>query len=1177
MAHPHALPFTDDSVLALNTQVAYVAELVSPLASGAQGSALQIAQYGANALVDGLPELLKVLRTVAAVHPFIELAVGAFAVAIELDLKRRENDKRINLLFLEMRDMMTALADLQNISHPAHIGKDGKTVQERLEGLIQQIDVDIRECTSACDTYAKKPLLTKVWAGGKWDEKLQQFVKRFTKRREDIELALAVHLGINIDIANRKLDTLEAKMDLALEYLTRCTPPEEKELSAFIQARGGREAILRNERLILELINRRAPSVSRTSGGRWDGRRETLDVEELKADLCEDPEISILRNKEAFERKFQMQERELAQIQKIVHEENELLAKTVSSGPHDKIRDNDLHNIWREMRWRGNVKARHFVLALRDYCLERLDKLRKNEQTYADCARPTNITEHDEWALEYISVTRLQAIVEAFDDDASGFITVAEVNTFTSSKPPGWSLLHWMAYWAIGWQMTMTHYATEIDQLLDKMFAVRRHVLPANRRSVEQYLDGVWSPITQLTTGFRRAERNDVVEERFRDYIVMEETRLRGALECVRYDIDAPDTLQLVTGPGRIEKYLFPLLYLLLKRDYEIMRLARTVIIHKDELWDSTDTIQWVLRAVTDRQLDLENLFKQQNLDPAQQFKVFACELFRYWHDPTQLWSIERLREAQYPELTYNDAEEDHSVDAARLLNHPLENPANPLSGTRYVKSSQDLLANEPLRSILGHWSGFLGDGQLFPSEPMMSVQFHASRSSSNEFVASGTSPIGTSFRISGKATQNGPDRVLYTFTLQYAARHWPKSFRGMVVDGGREFSGDWLCDGNGTRGTFLFRRLSPDAMRFWPLPTEAEANKPRRLWVFACSATLDLVRRKALSLRLLQERQSTRQRFLRIIHAGEGERSSDEAERQSLIRCYRSMTPSEAGYYHLVHESTRRIPPKHFGIFCANCRVEIAGARHMCLDCGIRTTIDLCGKAECLTATIGPDRRDDLVSPHIPSHRVLKVRRVVHRHREFGKTYRAAQAALARAEEALADAADVLASQAFHHHRRGHSRGLSEHSMSAHVKTEQLVSREISCVGCDTRVTRPCWYCIECDDECFVCTNCEAGRTAFARGHKPIHGLVRCASPQEESATTSELAMSSSRLDALETTLEALHRDYTTRLDRLENQTTALSEKLGGMQVATSRDVQALDTRLQRIEDLLATLLSKL
>lgn len=82
------------------------------------------------------------------------------------------------------------------------------------------------------------------------------------------------------------------------------------------------------------------------------------------------------------------------------------------------------------------MKARHFVLALRDYCLEKLDKLRKNEKTFDQY--PTNVNEQDEWTLEYINVSRLQAIIEAFDDDASGFITVGEANAFTTSRPTDW-------------------------------------------------------------------------------------------------------------------------------------------------------------------------------------------------------------------------------------------------------------------------------------------------------------------------------------------------------------------------------------------------------------------------------------------------------------------------------------------------------------------------------------------------------------------------------------------------------------------------------------------------------------------------------------------------------------------------------------------------------------------
>ena len=41
----------------------------------------------------------------------------------------------------------------------------------------------------------------------------------------------------------------------------------------------------------------------------------------------------------------------------------------------------------------------------------------------------------DDWAIPYTAVKWLQPIVEAFDDDGSGYITIAEINRFTKSKP----------------------------------------------------------------------------------------------------------------------------------------------------------------------------------------------------------------------------------------------------------------------------------------------------------------------------------------------------------------------------------------------------------------------------------------------------------------------------------------------------------------------------------------------------------------------------------------------------------------------------------------------------------------------------------------------------------------------------------------------------------------------
>ena len=49
-----------------------------------------------------------------------------------------------------------------------------------------------------------------------------------------------------------------------------------------------------------------------------------------------------------------------------------------------------------------------------------------------------NSTNPDAWAIKYIDVKWVPPILEAFDEDASGFITVSEVNRFTSSRPVDW-------------------------------------------------------------------------------------------------------------------------------------------------------------------------------------------------------------------------------------------------------------------------------------------------------------------------------------------------------------------------------------------------------------------------------------------------------------------------------------------------------------------------------------------------------------------------------------------------------------------------------------------------------------------------------------------------------------------------------------------------------------------
>lgn len=73
-------------------------------------------------------------------------------------------------------------------------------------------------------------------------------------------------------------------------------------------------------------------------------------------------------------------------------------------------------------------------MTLRDHFRDDLHELKspgeKKDSTTADGVRAT-----DDWAFEYLGLNWLQPIMEAFDEDGSGYVTVAEINRLTEALP----------------------------------------------------------------------------------------------------------------------------------------------------------------------------------------------------------------------------------------------------------------------------------------------------------------------------------------------------------------------------------------------------------------------------------------------------------------------------------------------------------------------------------------------------------------------------------------------------------------------------------------------------------------------------------------------------------------------------------------------------------------------
>jgi hypothetical protein len=329
-----------------------------------------------------------------------------------------------------------------------------------------------------------------------------------------------------------------------------------------------------------------------------------------------------------------------------------------------RVKDPHLRYIWKEMKWPTSVKTLYFIAELHDYYMNRFSHLRHNApppETALDASSlvlrvpsptPTvsvmsdsegedrelsavdpayhelpTVDPADKWCLKYLSVFYVPSLSEGFDGDANGLVSVREVNNFTSAMPLGWTLPNALAYWAAGWRVDSKHYHTRIEQVLGSMVYAQADVLPENRRCVITYLNsyvvnGIKMLVRSLAELGSEGSDLDLAQLTARRREAQEET-LANKLNIVKYEIDSKDSIKLF-GSGRIENFLLPLLYLVIRRHLQIMKLANTVILVERELQSATQTIENILGGVSLRVEQLAESFRQQGHDPKAKFLVRA-------------------------------------------------------------------------------------------------------------------------------------------------------------------------------------------------------------------------------------------------------------------------------------------------------------------------------------------------------------------------------------------------------------------------------------------------------------------------------------------------------------------------------------------------------------------------
>ncbi|KAI0265382.1 hypothetical protein BC834DRAFT_825189 [Gloeopeniophorella convolvens] len=1139
---------------------------------------------GVNHFFEGMPVFMNALDAVADLHPFIGVVVLAFKTVYTLELKRRDNEAKTIALYVEMKDMMSVLLQLRDMHDEQIVSPDQTTLEDRLKTLVETTAKDIKECSNTCDAYAKKTLLAKVVQGPMWDSRLLTFVSMFNKRRTEFEFALSIHTSLGVDSANTKLDglgeaaeQLNAKMNTMLALFQEMVNPEQKGLASALRAKGGVKAVRENDKAIRELQNIANKSV----GGEEDSSDASATTfNRFKSEVFEDPGTAIDRNLTIFSRKYEVQKRQIIdELTLVVKRESDRVIQEVTNGPHDRILDRDIYDIWKEMRWRDNVKARHFVMAFRDYYVE---KISSEAQAVRGVSSVSNSRDPDAWAIQFIDILHLQPILEFFDDDTSGFITIKEMNRFTSSRPIDWSLPLWVAYWGVGWKSSMINYAKSIEHLWSKMDGMHTAVLAPNRDSVARYQIYVWRLVHKLTATLTDSDPDTTYLDRFQSPITAEEERLKKNLEAVDYVIDGLDTLKLIIGEGRLEKTLFPLIYLFMKHHYDIMRVARRTIISKREIWDAIEGMQLIEGAINDRHAEID-VFRQQKMDVTEQFQSFACGIFKYYYQQQDLMTIEYIQNLDVPIVGYGDTSDSESdLDPADVLKQEYKDNV-PLDD--WVYDGETIHKGvDASHQRLGHWHGYwyTGIGEDYPwgCDTMLTMVLMPAEGEQT-VRADAWCNLGR-FKMDGTWTEGENREIKLTLRVTYISVMDREVVEYIMVDfhpdSPSTLAGVWgmTADPAWSYGAMGFRRTPSHYLIHYPTPFQMGEEKARSLWKFAINCMLDDVRRERWSWSYLAERRDKREAYMalaaRVLY---NEYTYHTEEEDDLVAIVKGLTPADACFYASRVRLRRATTWIHGGIHCDNCSAFIGPIRLVCMDCKSDSyagnTLDICDAPACVSSHIF---RSDLASPHAPTHRLLKARTAL-TSRQFGRVYAAAHRALEKTEPIRRTIASRKAKPGSVHEDVSGERVSVE---EAYFEEDDIVQEDADveedlhaadrddvprCGSCHEAVDLPCWFCIICEADLYICDACDAQDITSFSGpwdsHDTSHHLIRCQEPEPEYHTITV----DQRVAKVEERIDEMRSQFSTYFDALTTRVDGVTSEVSGFSKTVEERLHGLSSRV--------------
>ncbi|KAE9387872.1 hypothetical protein BT96DRAFT_1004725 [Gymnopus androsaceus JB14] len=765
--------------------------------------------------------LAATLDAVGEVYPFVKVAVLPFKVAVTVELKRRQNDKKILALFVTMRDMMSVLAQyvftpqvyyaqaelrdtaadrLLRLKKPAR-EQYSETIRDIFQQRMEDVGFDVKTCATTCDAFQSKRKIIRALKSISWEQTLTDFATKFEEHRIALQTFLTVLINSSVEHMNEVLasafDTIksvDSKINKALLLpFDRLQSEQERSIQQYVQVNGGQDALLENNRLIRELLSRYDDDQSLST------EQQDKLVQELRDDIRKDLGDLLQGALGISSNLFDA----LSTLMEItVRREGDHIVGSVLSGlagPAKRVVDPDVRKIWSGMGWKWSVSAQDLVMSLKEYYTDSYASLAvrdggevaededgeaRNQNTHAP-----GIRQSDAWTLKHINVQGTHPLLEAIDRDVS---SVHRDGVF----PTGWLIGQ-----LLGFPLALKYYSLHIQQKLQFILDISPRVLPANEKLVKSasqwYLHIKRSLAGARFQPFKDIPWDEELFGKFKGHIFEVENKMAKALSTMKWFIDSSSTVALLVGSGQLENNLLILMYLISGRLVEAMRAACLIPLGELELADLQSCVVMISKAMYTRLDEVKALCAAQNKSEsvAKTLSNFASGLYYYLEYPL------RFHHSRYGrsliESQQNPLPGDRAMFEIAGSDTPVETGSEILALDAYVQVFAPTPVVAPAPTASPFWN-VSWQGTYTPRPPPgpptsdtgWSLQAQAVRfgdiqlsiSSENSSISGTWSSVYGTFQLEGKIKDNNLVTIIAKYQGEHAS-YRSRRFEGILND----------------------------------------------------------------------------------------------------------------------------------------------------------------------------------------------------------------------------------------------------------------------------------------------------------------------------------------------------------------------------------------------------------